>query len=158
MEGSQLMSATKPLSELKFRRLVEEEKLVGDTAETIRALLLDLEISQRELAARLGVTEGRVSQMLDEESNLTLKSLAGIGWALGLEFDLCARPMTQKGDTPAANDKPVPQWLERLPRVRATPRIYPLDNYRSPAPSAQGGSAHVVGRHTYDVSELTEAS
>ena len=42
------------------RKAFEEELLVGETADTIAALLESLGISQRELARRLGVSEARV--------------------------------------------------------------------------------------------------
>lgn len=42
----------------------------------------------KELAARLGVTEGRVSQILSGEQNLTLKTLASLAAALQGHFHI----------------------------------------------------------------------
>jgi len=44
-------------------------------------------VSQKQLAERLGISPGRVSQFLsDKGANLTVKTIAKIGFALGIEF------------------------------------------------------------------------
>ena len=96
------------------RRAFEEEFLIGDVTETIAGLLDSLSISQRELAERLGVTEGRVSQILGGSGNLTLRSLAAVGWALGIKFGLRATPMVDRSATPAVDDSPAPAWLRSV--------------------------------------------
>lgn len=103
-----------PLHDPEIRRVFEEEYLVGEATETIAGLVASLGITRRELARRLGVTEGRVSQALSGGTNLTLRSLAGMGWALGVRFDLHPVPMTDRRGTPADGDPPAPQWLTRL--------------------------------------------
>ncbi len=45
--------------------------------------------------------------------NLTLKTLADLGWALGMRFELAAVPLTDRSGTPAQNDPPPPRWLHR---------------------------------------------
>lgn len=42
-------------------------------------------ISQREIASRLGVNRSVINRLLRGESNLTLRSVAEIAWALGWE-------------------------------------------------------------------------
>lgn len=112
------------LSDPKIRRVFEEERLVGEATDTLAALAEELGVSQRELAARLGVSEGRVSQILSGGTNLTLRSLAGLAWALGMEFKLRPQPMRDRRGTPAEDDPPAPAWLSELsttaePRVKA---------------------------------------
>lgn len=48
----------------------------------------DLSMTRAELARRLEVTPPRVTQLLRGDENLTLRSLARLGWALGLRFEL----------------------------------------------------------------------
>ena len=94
------------------RRAFEEEVLIGDVTDTLSGLLQSLKLTQKELARRLGVTEGRVSQMLAGSGNLTLRSLAAAGWALGLRFELMPRAMANRQGTPAESDGALPAWLQ----------------------------------------------
>jgi transcriptional regulator with XRE-family HTH domain len=100
------------LSDLAARREYEEAYLVGEVTDSISALLQELGLSQADLARRLGVTKGRVSQILSGRQNMTLRTLAAIGWALGVSFDLAARPMADRTGTPAAVDAELPGWLD----------------------------------------------
>ena len=102
------------LAHPEIRRMFEEEFLLGEATDTIAALIDALGISQRELAERLGVSPGRVSQILSGDENLTLRSLAALGWALGVRFGLDPMPMADRSATPASNDLSAPAWLSRL--------------------------------------------
>ena len=105
------------------RRVFEQELLFGEARATVAGVLRSIGLRQRELARRLDVTEGRISQILSGRENLTLRTLADLGWALGLRFDLRAKALPNRSDTPAEQDPPLPTWLERLrdlPRVRYT--------------------------------------
>jgi transcriptional regulator with XRE-family HTH domain len=95
-----------------IRRTFEEELLFGEATDTVAALLESIGITQRELANRLSVTEGRVSQILSGAENLTLRSLASLGWALGVRFELQPEPMEDRAGTPAQADPAPPSWLE----------------------------------------------
>jgi transcriptional regulator with XRE-family HTH domain len=101
------------LADPKVRRTLEEELLVGEATDTVAGLLESLGLSQRDLAARLKVSPGRVSQILSGE-NLTLRSLGSLGWALGIRFELNPSPMENREGTPAVDDLPPPAWLARL--------------------------------------------
>lgn len=50
-------------------------------------------LSQLELAQRLGISEGRVSQLLNGRGNLTLRTMARIAQVLGLELQVVVRPL-----------------------------------------------------------------
>ena len=67
------------LADPEIRRAYEEELLFGEATDTVTALVESLGLTQRELARRLGVSEGRVSQILSGKANLTLRSRAGLG-------------------------------------------------------------------------------
>ena len=103
------------LSDPDARREYEEAYLVGEVTDSLSALLQELGLSQADLAKRLKVTKGRVSQILSGRQNMTLRTLAAIGWALGVSFDFGARPMADRAGTPAAADPGLPGWLGRGP-------------------------------------------
>jgi transcriptional regulator with XRE-family HTH domain len=122
---------------LDERRAYEEEILVGEATDTLAGLVESLGIARAELATRLNVSRGRVSQILAGGGNLTLRSLAALGWALGIRFELLPLPMADRSGTPAVSDPPAPAWLrdmhplarlsfQRVPRElvleRSTPR------------------------------------
>ncbi len=102
------------LNDPEIRRVFEEEFLLGEATDTVAGLVEALGIPQRELAERLGVSAGRVSQILSGDENLTLRSLAALGWALGVRFGLTPTPVADRRSTPAEHDPPAPAWLGRL--------------------------------------------
>jgi len=101
--------AHRPPAELEWKLLYAE------TIETIVALMDEQGVSQRELARRLGRSEAWVSRMLNSRGNTTLKTIAELGWALGIRFSLAPRA-AERADTPAANDPDPPDWLRRQAR------------------------------------------
>jgi transcriptional regulator with XRE-family HTH domain len=117
------------MTDHEARRIYEEELLLGEATENVTALLRSLGLSQRELAQRLGVSEARVSQIVSGAENLTLRSLAALGWALGVRFELdpVAMSSAERRGTPAEADAAPPDWLnmlhpttrDRAPRGRA---------------------------------------
>lgn len=60
-----------------------EERAVAHVALTLGSLLRVASVTQRELATRLGLTEGRVSQLLSGNANPTVRTLSRIAHALG---------------------------------------------------------------------------
>jgi len=107
-------TSNKLMHDPEIRQVFEEELLVGEATDTVVALVDSLGLSQKELAQRLGVSAGRVSQILSGAENLTLRSLGALGWALGVRFDLQPSAMTDRHGTPALADPPAPAWLNRL--------------------------------------------
>jgi transcriptional regulator with XRE-family HTH domain len=101
------------LADSELRREFEAELLVGEATAIVAALLESSGITQKAIAERLGVTPGRVSQILSGEANLTLRSLADLAWALGMRFELVAQPADRAG-TPAVDDPPLPDWIGQL--------------------------------------------
>jgi transcriptional regulator with XRE-family HTH domain len=81
----------------------------------VAALAESLGLTQRELAERMNVSEARISQILSGKGNLTLNSLATLGWATGVRFHLVPEGIEDRHATPAAAD-PVPPWVQRLQR------------------------------------------
>jgi transcriptional regulator with XRE-family HTH domain len=76
-------------------------KLALDFIAQIENRLQELELSQNELARKLGVSEGAVSQVLNNPQNLTLKTIAKYARALGIKAAIVAYndsdPSNEKG-------------------------------------------------------------
>lgn len=93
------------------RRDFERELLFGEVGETVGALLAELGLSQRELAERMGLSESRVSRIIGAGENATLRTIADLGFALGLRFHLTAEELPDRDQGPAAADESLPAWL-----------------------------------------------
>lgn len=52
-------------------------------------------VSRADLAHSMGVSPGRVSQILSGDENLTLRTLSSVCTALGADFDLVLRPASE---------------------------------------------------------------
>jgi transcriptional regulator with XRE-family HTH domain len=104
------------LADPEVRRVYEEEVLFGEATDTLEGLVSSIGISRKDLAERLDVSPARVSQILNGGENLTLKSLAAMGWALGIRFELKPQPLADRRGTPACDDPPPPAWLRDLGR------------------------------------------
>jgi transcriptional regulator with XRE-family HTH domain len=65
-------------------------------------LLAEHGVTRQELADRLGKSKGYVSQLLNGERNMTLRTLADLGHAFGMRFALRAMPATAAVPLPAA--------------------------------------------------------
>jgi transcriptional regulator with XRE-family HTH domain len=72
------------------RRMLNAEwqRLVVLAASRIYDAMDASQLSQADLAKKMGVTESRVSQVLSGERNLTLKTLAQFGTACGVRWDV----------------------------------------------------------------------
>jgi transcriptional regulator with XRE-family HTH domain len=94
------------------RRDYERSLLRLTVAGRIENLLVDLEVSKAELAGRIRKSRAWVSKLLNGRQNLTLDTLAEIGWALGVRWE--ASPVAvARNNTPAAHDPTPPNWVQR---------------------------------------------
>lgn len=66
----------------------ERDDLTLEVTSAITLYMRQNKISRRDLAKRLGVTPGRVSQMLSGGQNLTLRTLESIAEALEARLDV----------------------------------------------------------------------
>lgn len=73
-----------PEHEREYRR----EDLIGSVADEIDRVLRAKKWRQHDLAAALGCSKGHVSQLLNGSRNMTLRTLADIGFALDAEIDV----------------------------------------------------------------------
>ena len=69
------------------KRAYIEELALARVAMRLATALEQSAKNQKDIATALGVTEARVSQILNGEANLTIKTLARIADAIGQEFD-----------------------------------------------------------------------
>lgn len=76
----------------KFDRLVRQEEFILEVTEALARAMKDSGCSQSELAKRLGVTRGLVSQIMAGGKNLTLRTVADVATAIGVKprLDLCS--------------------------------------------------------------------
>ncbi len=72
----------------KRRLAIAEETAIAHVALVVAELMEASGITNKELAERLGVTEGRVSQILSAETNPTIRTLGRIAGALERDFKL----------------------------------------------------------------------
>lgn len=76
------------MEDAEFRRLMAIETLAAETAELIARLMAEQGMSKAALARRLGKSRAWVTQLLSGKANMTLRTLAEVAHALGVEVTL----------------------------------------------------------------------
>jgi len=84
---------------------VDEElsRLITQLTNEITVHLREQGLTRAELASRMGVSPGRISQVLSGGENLTLRTLAALATALDAQFDLqlsSRKPVSDAGYGP----------------------------------------------------------
>jgi transcriptional regulator with XRE-family HTH domain len=82
----------------------------------IENLLEGMGLKQSDLAKRISKSSAWVSKLLSGNQNVTLDTVAEVGWALGVRWDIQACP-TNRENTPASADGPLPDWVHRQSRI-----------------------------------------
>ena len=77
------------------KRLFEQERVLVQISESIRQILNDEGISQRELAVRMGTSEANISKLLREDNNFKLRTLVNLFYALGRSIRFSLGPVGQ---------------------------------------------------------------
>ena len=109
----------KGLRESDPRVVYERELIYREAVDVVIDFIDSQGLTRRELADRLGLSEARVSRILSGRENLTLRTIADLGWALGLRFALVPVPFRDRTDTPAEKDPAAPDWVEHRRRYVA---------------------------------------
>jgi len=78
----------------------EAERLILDATELIVGLMERQGLSRTELAERIGKSKGHISQLLNGERNMTLRTLAEITHALGHRIGLEPAALASQVDRP----------------------------------------------------------
>lgn len=102
---------------------VDEELslLVTQLMNEINWHMRDRGLTRADLASRMGVSPGRISQVLSGGENLTLRTLASLATALDSRFELELRPRPTGNGTVDATPQPAPAVAAEPPRTQ-TPR------------------------------------
>ena len=91
------------------RKLLNQERLLVEATERIAICMEERQLTRADLARRMGVSAARVTQILRADKNLTLRSLADVFHAMGVEVSIAPkksqwllRSMPSDGDMPAS--------------------------------------------------------
>lgn len=103
-------------------RLIEaQESLVFEVQELICELLEEHELSQRDLAERLGVSASAMSQWLRDDANPSLKTVAKILFGLGATLKVSVAPDAQEALPEKKTFAGVREAIEEAFRERQPP-------------------------------------
>jgi plasmid maintenance system antidote protein VapI len=82
----------------------ESADLTHDFVDEVTWFMREQKISRADLAESMGVSAGRVSQILSGEENLTLRTLSGVIRALRAQVEFTLRPVDRQelANVPAA--------------------------------------------------------
>ena len=95
------------------RRLLNREALTIEVTELICEMMQEKGISRKQLAALLGRSKGRVSQMLNGECNLTLRTVADMFTVLEKRLAVGCRPDPLLHGEPVRSERTLMQaWVE----------------------------------------------
>ncbi len=97
----------------------ELSRLTTQVTNEINWHMREHNLTRADLASRMGVSPGRVSQVLSGGENLTLRTLASLAAALGTQFDLTLSPRER---VVTAAHVPVAQETREI--VTETPRAW----------------------------------
>lgn len=103
------LSLRVPPAQKEIEAQVDEElsRLVTQLTNEITVHLREHGLTRAELASRMGVSPGRISQVLSGGENLTLRTLAALSTALDAQFDVqltSVKPVSDAGSGPALAD------------------------------------------------------
>jgi len=103
--GPQATAARHELDEATDAQLTS---LITQVTNEINWQMSERQLSRTDLASRMGVSPGRISQVLSGGENLTLRTLAALAVALDGQFELELKPVKAAEDAYAASPEPDP--------------------------------------------------
>ena len=74
------------------KRLYEQERAILEVTELICEIMGATGISRSELAKKLGKTKGYITQLLDGDTNMTVRTISDVFTALGKELHFSTEP------------------------------------------------------------------
>jgi transcriptional regulator with XRE-family HTH domain len=99
-----------------FRRLLASESLVTGAAELIARLMAEKKVNKAALAKRLNRSRSWVTQLLSGKTNMTVRTLAELAYALEAEVKLDAQPIAPGASIRLLIAQPIdssPGWRAR---------------------------------------------
>jgi transcriptional regulator with XRE-family HTH domain len=120
-------------------RLEEElTRLTLQVTDEITWQMRTLGLSRADLAARMGVSPGRVSQVLSGGENFTLRTIVGLAAAVGARFDVQLHP--ENGDSDTSQHQPMESATsKRRPVAPSTHPAVSMPQELASARSARNG-------------------
>jgi len=86
----------KTKDDFKNSLVFHEDTFLMKAQQVVVDLMTSKKFSQQELAAKMGVTPGQISRLLEDGRNLTLRSLAKMSFFLGFELTFGFRPLSSE--------------------------------------------------------------
>lgn len=83
-------------------KLWQQERAIFETTERICELMQWHGVTKSEMAKRLGVSKGYITQLLDGTSNMTIRTISDVYLALGREFHPSDSPLVSHHEIPPA--------------------------------------------------------
>ncbi len=71
----------------------QQERLILEITELIGRLMKEQGVSKAQLAERLGTTKGYITQLLDGRTNMTLRTISDVVFALGRSLNITDQPL-----------------------------------------------------------------
>jgi transcriptional regulator with XRE-family HTH domain len=95
----------KPSAKNEVDEATDEQlaSLITQVTNEINWYMSQRKLTRADLASRMGVSPGRISQVLSGGENLTLRTLAGLAVALDGQFELELKPCKATEDTYVAS-------------------------------------------------------
>jgi transcriptional regulator with XRE-family HTH domain len=78
------------------RRIAAPPDLTRSVVDEVSWFMSEHKISRADLAQSMGVSPGRVSQILSGDENLTLRTLSSVLTALGADLEVSLRPVAKR--------------------------------------------------------------
>ncbi len=97
-------------------RLFQQERAIYEVTELLENLMRETGVTRTELARRLGRTKGWVTQLLDEEANKTIRTVADAFAVLGREYRSFYCPI-RVGTERRSGVAPSEPWVARSSTV-----------------------------------------
>jgi transcriptional regulator with XRE-family HTH domain len=114
MNNKATQTSEKEVDEL----LIEaEENLVIDAQFMLQGLINESGISRAELARKVGISKARLSQLMSSEANPTLRTLAGLFYALGVNVTLSQKSTVALDKTRAWSEIQSTEYAPLLDRL-----------------------------------------
>ncbi|HEY5987067.1 MAG TPA: helix-turn-helix transcriptional regulator [Streptosporangiaceae bacterium] len=85
----------------------ESVDLTRDFVDEVTWFMREQKISRADLAQSMGVSAGRVSQILSGEENLTLRTLSGVIRALRAQVDFTLHPLDRQERMSGSSARPI---------------------------------------------------
>ncbi len=111
------------------KKLFAEEMLITECTELICKLMKEKNITRAQLAKKLGKTKGYITQLLNGNANMTLRTIADVFYVLGAEVEFTLKEtLTNQNVNLTYHTESKPAITYRIPKSGC--EINELSQYR----------------------------